>query len=86
MNRLLALSSVQLKRAAAIKDQINTLEKELVSLLGSPTVVNEPVPAGRAKRKLSAAGLALSTLNNYAADFADQKKLQEDVDRLTAFY
>lgn len=58
MNRLLALSSVQLKRAAAIKDQINTLEKELVSLLGSPTVVNEPVPAGRAKRKLSAAGLA----------------------------
>jgi hypothetical protein len=55
MINLSSLSSSQLKRAAAIKDRIETLQKELADLTGE-AVETTSAPAG--KRKISAAGLA----------------------------
>jgi hypothetical protein len=60
MNALLSLTSAQLKRAAAIKEQITNLEKELVGILGKPTPATK-TPAAKPvkkKRKMSAAGRA----------------------------
>lgn len=58
MNSLLSLSPAQLKHAAAIKETISALEKELVSILGSPATAAKPVAAAKKKGILSAAGLA----------------------------
>ena len=58
MANLLSLSVAQLKRAAAIKNKISSLEKELTSLLGAPTRTVSPAKPARKKRKISAAGLA----------------------------
>jgi hypothetical protein len=54
MNNVLSLTSAQLKRAAALKNRIETLNHELASLLGSSA------PAAKASRKgrMSAAGRA----------------------------
>jgi hypothetical protein len=54
MSNLLTLTSSQLKRAAALKDQISQLEKDLVSLLGTPKT-SGPAPK---KKGMSAAGRA----------------------------
>ena len=53
MNNLLSLTPAELKRAAALKEKISKLEKELVSILGSATA-----PAPKKKFKMSAAGRA----------------------------
>lgn len=54
MSILLTLTSSQLKRAAALKDRIGKLEKDLASILGAPTT------SGSAPKKkgMSAAGRA----------------------------
>ncbi len=54
MITLASLTSSQLKRAAAIKDQISALEKELASILGSST----PAPVKAKKSGMSAAARA----------------------------
>jgi hypothetical protein len=57
MSSLLALTSTQLKRAAALKDRIAKLEKQLNAILGG----SAPAPAKAAKsakRKMSKAGRA----------------------------
>jgi hypothetical protein len=57
MSNLLSLSSAQLKRAAAIKDQIEDLNRELAGLLGS-TAANSKPARGARKGGMSAAGRA----------------------------
>jgi hypothetical protein len=54
MSSITNLSALELRRAAAIKDQIQSLENELGRILGSPT---KPVAAAapKKKRKMSAA-------------------------------
>jgi hypothetical protein len=49
------LSASQLRRAADIKDKIESLQKELAGLLGSST---DGAAAPRKRRKMSAAGRA----------------------------
>ena len=58
MSNLLSLSSNQLKRAAAIKDQIESLNEELASLLGGPVTAAQPGAKTSKKGKMSAAGRA----------------------------
>ena len=56
-NMLARLSVAQLKRATAIKERIEKLERELTGILGIP----EPLTVGgaiRRRRKMSAAGRA----------------------------
>ena len=55
---ILDLSAAQLREAAALKEQLERLQKELSTLLGAPATPQ--VPAARRKRKgrMSAAGLA----------------------------
>ena len=55
MTNLLSLTSAQLKHAAAIKDKISALEKELTAILGSSST---PAPTPKMKSKMSAAGRA----------------------------
>lgn len=60
MSILLSLTSKQLNRAAALKEQITLLEEELASLLGatvSAAAIVKPVASGK-KSKMSAAGRA----------------------------
>ena len=57
MSNLLSLSSTQLKRAAAIKDQIEDLNRELAGLLGSPASATKPAKGSR-KGGMSPAGRA----------------------------
>jgi len=57
MSNLLSLSSTQLKRAAAIKDQIEALNDELASLLGSSASAGKTA-RGAKKGGMSAAGRA----------------------------
>jgi hypothetical protein len=54
---LVNLSSQQLRRAANIKDKIQSLEKKLITVLGSPTEPATPV-AQKKKQKMSAASRA----------------------------
>jgi len=57
MSSIINLSAQQLRRAAAIKEQIQSLENELGRILGSsPKPVVAVVPKKR--RKMSAAGRA----------------------------
>ena len=57
MKVITTLSASQLYRAAALKEKIQSLEKELHQLLGSSAkIVAQAVP--KRKRKLSAAGRA----------------------------
>jgi hypothetical protein len=58
MNSLLSLSPAQLIRAATIKDKIIVLEKELVSILGSPAPAAKPGAAPKKKSTMSVAGRA----------------------------
>jgi hypothetical protein len=56
-NTLSRLSVAQLKRAVAIKQQMERLEKQLVGILGGP----DTTPVGqvtRRRRKMTAAGRA----------------------------
>jgi len=57
MNSIANLSIQQLRKAAALKEKIESLEKELGRILGSPT---KPVAhvAPKKRRKMSAAGRA----------------------------
>jgi hypothetical protein len=57
MSSIINLSAQQLRRAATIKEQIQSLENELGRILGSPT---KPVAvaAPKKRRKMSAAGRA----------------------------
>ena len=57
MSLIIDLSAQQLRRAAAIKEQIQSLENELGRILGSST---KPVAvaAPKKRRKMSAAGRA----------------------------
>ncbi|MGA3282920.1 MAG: hypothetical protein ABSD57_00475 [Verrucomicrobiota bacterium] len=57
MNLIANLSAKQLRRAAAIKDKIQSLENELGRVLGSPTKP-AAVAAPKKRRKMSAAGRA----------------------------
>jgi hypothetical protein len=60
MQVITSLSSQQLRRAAAIKEQIETLQNELDRLLGAPAPVPATVfvPAAVKRRGISAAGRA----------------------------
>ncbi len=59
---LINLTPAQLRHAADLKDKIEALQHELSRLNGSPSVASAPVstdaPVTRAKRKISAAGIA----------------------------
>ncbi len=55
MNTLLSLTSAQLIKAAKLKDQIASLQKQLDGLLGSATSTKAPAAK---KRKMSEAGKA----------------------------
>ncbi len=55
MINLSSLTSNQLKRAAAIKDQIEVLHQELANLTGEETAAPVAKPA---RKKISAAGIA----------------------------
>jgi hypothetical protein len=57
MNSIINLSAQQLRRAAAVKEQIQSLEIELDRIFGSS---NKPVAvaAPKKRRKMSAAGRA----------------------------
>jgi len=57
MSNLLSLSSAQLKRAAAIKDQIEGLNHELAGLLGASASATKPAKASK-KGGMSPAGRA----------------------------
>ncbi len=60
MSNLLTLTVAQLRHAAAIKEKIASLEKELVTILGAPAVAVK-LPAAKPvkkKGKMSAAGRA----------------------------
>jgi len=59
MSAITNLTPKQLRRAAAIKEKINALHHELVSVLGdtAPAATTKAPVAGR-KRKFSAAGIA----------------------------
>jgi hypothetical protein len=57
LNPLLALSSQDLKRAVAVKEQIEHLQSELTDLLGGPTG-GAPSPGPTPRRRISAAGRA----------------------------
>jgi hypothetical protein len=60
MQAIISLSSQQLRRAAEIKERIESLQNELDRLLGAPAPARAPVsaPAGPKKRVISAAGRA----------------------------
>jgi hypothetical protein len=55
MNTLFTLTSAQLKRAAAVKDEIASLEKELMAILGAPAPAAK---SAKKRRGMSAAGRA----------------------------
>ena len=55
-NQLSSLTTVQLRRAADIKEKIEGLDNELVSILGTSAPVSGKLPAK--KRGMSAAGRA----------------------------
>jgi hypothetical protein len=57
MNILFTLTSAQLKRAAAIKEEIASLEKSLAAILGSPTpgAKTSATKPLKKKRKMSVA-------------------------------
>lgn len=57
MNSIINLSAQQLRRAAAIKDQIQSLENELGRIFGS-SITPVAVAAPKKRRKMSAAGRA----------------------------
>ena len=54
---LLKLTSAQLRQAADLKEQIEALQNELNALHGTSAAATD-APLGRAKRAISAAGLA----------------------------
>ena len=58
MINLSSLTSHQLKRAAAIKDQIEALHLELANLTGEETAAPATPAAKPARKKISAAGIA----------------------------
>ena len=62
MSNLLSLTSAQLNRAAALKDKIDALNKELAALLGSAPVAGKTVKVAvvksKGKYKMTAAGRA----------------------------
>ena len=59
MNTSLAnLSAQQLRRAAAIKDQIESLEKELQRIFGAAETAEKPQAPRKKRRRMSAAGRA----------------------------
>lgn len=59
MNTSLAnLSAAQLRRAAALKDRIQSLEKDLAKLLGAP-VAEKPAPVRKKRKHMSKAARAL---------------------------
>jgi hypothetical protein len=55
---LINLSVAQLRRAITIKEEIETLEKELASILGASAEASKPVGRPRKKRRMSAAAKA----------------------------
>jgi len=57
------LTPAQLRQAAALKEKIEQLQKQLTQLLGTQAPVSKPVPtvapkAIKARKKMSAAGIA----------------------------
>jgi hypothetical protein len=58
MNVITGLSSQQLRRAADIRERIETLQNELNALLGGATVSTAAVSTGTGKRNMSAQGRA----------------------------
>jgi len=56
MNTITSLTSSQLRKAAALKDQLDSLQGELDQLLGSSS--NGPAPVSAPRRKMSAAARA----------------------------
>jgi hypothetical protein len=52
------LSAQQLRRAAAIKDQIESLEKDLQRIFGAPATVEKLQAPRKKRRRMSAAGRA----------------------------
>ena len=58
MDTFTDLTPKQLRRAADIKERIDTLQQELSDLLGSPTPAVAPAAAVRKRKTISAAGIA----------------------------
>jgi hypothetical protein len=59
MSTLLSLTSAELKRAAAIKDEIAGLEKEFAAIVGKPGAARKSaVKPAKRKGGMSAAGRA----------------------------
>ena len=58
MSSIINLSAQQLQRAAAIKEQIQSLEKELGRILDSSTKLVAVAAAPKKRRKMSVAGRA----------------------------
>ena len=58
MNSITNLSAQQLRNAAALKEKIQALEKELNQLLGSPAATSVVAAAPKKKFKMSAAARA----------------------------
>jgi len=58
MNSIANLSAKQLRRAAAIKDKIQSLENKLSHILGSPAKVAVEAAPKKRRHKMSAAGRA----------------------------
>jgi hypothetical protein len=54
MNSITSLSAQQLRRAAEIKDKIQSLENELNKIFGSPAKSPAVAPAPKKRRKMSA--------------------------------
>jgi hypothetical protein len=52
------LSAAQLRQAAALKEQLEALQKELASILGAPVAAPAVAAAKPARKKISAAGIA----------------------------
>ncbi len=66
------LSAAQLRRAAALKEQLEKLQQELADLLGAPAASQAPAAAPKKKGQLSAGGRA----NIRAAQMARWAKIK----------
>ena len=60
MDKFTNLTPKQLRRAADVKERIDALQEELSQLLGASAPAPTPAaaPAGRTRKKISAAGIA----------------------------
>ena len=58
MSNLSSLTAAELNRAADLKEKIEALNLELAAILGEATPVAKSKPERKARKKISAAGIA----------------------------